>query len=152
MKRIDIKLTPKDKKKLQSLCKKGSLKARYIERAHILLLADENMRRMDIASILKVSRTKIFQTITKYNSEGLDGAIYDKNRVGRPIVFGDDIKSEIIALSCTTPPNGYAKWSCPLLQEEMKKRGCNISDERIRLILKENKLKPWKKKCGALGS
>ncbi len=57
----------------------------------------------------------------KYLDEGLDAAITDKGWPDAPPKFTGEIEAQLIMLACSTPPEGYAKWTLRLLADEMIK-------------------------------
>jgi putative transposase len=84
-----INLTIEERNYLRQLVSAGSNKARKLTRARILLLADESSRgpsEIDekIAKSLNVSTTTIANIRERYAEEGLQSAINEKSRSGRP--------------------------------------------------------------------
>ena len=69
----------------------------------------------------------------------------DKPRSGQPEKYTEKHVAEIIALACTSSPDGSKRWSLALLTEELRKKEGfeTINKESIRLILKKSKTKPW---------
>jgi transposase len=89
-----------------------------------------------------------------YTEDGLDSALFDEDRSGRPIDFDDRERSRIVAMVCSTPPRGFYRWTLDLIVEEAQKRELvdgTISRETIRVILKEHDLKPWQEKMWCIG-
>ena len=58
-----------------------------------------------------------------------------------------DVEAHLIAMSCSEPPEGYARWSLRLLADKSVELGYidSISHESVRGVLKKNEIKPWKK-------
>jgi transposase len=83
-----------------------------------------------------------------YEERGLSSALKDDPRPGQPVRLDDWIKSHIVALVCSDPPDGFDRWSLSLIQEKTINLGIvdEISRESIRLILQEHDLKPWQQK------
>ena len=117
-------------------------------RAHCLYLRTRDFTVMDAAEILDITPRTVINITTNYQAGGLEKAIKDDPRPGRPPVFDDRIKSKIIALVCSDPPEGFDRWTLELLTETVKKSGIveTISKETIRVILHEHDLKPWQHK------
>ena len=84
----------------------------------------------------------------QYCQEGLAEALREKPRPGAPTKLAKAQEQEIAAVVCTTPPPGFARWSVRLLTEEVIRRGiCEpVSEERIRIVLRDHDLKPWREK------
>ena len=123
---------------------KGYKNARELTRARILLLANQQKGVTEIAKILGVSRNTTFNIRKRYVEEGLPNSLFDKKRSGQPIKYTEKHAAEIIALACTSSPDGSKRWSLTLLCEELRKKEGfeTISRESIRLILKKAKLSP----------
>ena len=123
---------------------KGYKNARELTRARILLLANQQKGVTEIAKILGVSRNTTFNIRKRYVEEGLPNSLFDKKRSGQPIKYTEKHAAEIIALACTSSPDGSKRWSLTLLCEELRKKEGfeTISGESIRLILKKAKLSP----------
>ena len=72
--------------------------------------------------------------------EGFDIALYSKprERIYDRKVDGD-VEAHIVALSCSKPPEGYAKWSLRLLADKIVELRYieSISHERVRQVLKK---------------
>jgi hypothetical protein len=61
--------------------------------------------------------------------------IYDKKIDG-------DFEAHLVALSCSEPPNGFARWSLRLLADKVVELNYidSISHETVRRVLKKTKL------------
>jgi putative transposase len=58
------------------------------------------------------------------------------------------VEARIIAMVCSSPPEGRSRWTVRLVAEEVIDRGIvkRISREKIRIILRDHDLKPWLEK------
>ena len=58
-----------------------------------------------------------------------------------------DVEAHLVALSCSEPPEGFAKWSLRLLADRAVELGYveDISHETVRCTLKKNEIKPWQR-------
>lgn len=128
---------------------------RVIRRANILNCLHLGYRSGDIAQILNVSARTVQNTANTYLENGLDAALFDDERSGRPIDIDDRERSRIIAMVCSNPPEGSYRWTLELIADETIKRGLvdssSISKEQIRIILQEHDLKPWQEKMWCIG-
>jgi transposase len=92
-----------------------------------------------IQQVVGVSRMVIWRTQSAYREKGLDYALYDASRPGQPAKYSTDQQAEIVALACSQPPEGAARWTVRLLtiaaQHRPKLDG--INRESIRQILKK---------------
>jgi transposase len=127
---------------------------RVIRRANILNCLHLGYGSTEIADILNVDRKTVTNVANAYLDGGLDSALYDEERSGRPIDYDDRERSRIIAMVCTSPPDGAYRWTLDLIAEESQKRGLIdkvISREQVRIILQEHDLKPWQEKMWCIG-
>lgn len=139
---IEIHLSKKDREFLTRYIKKGTVKARAIARANVLLLSDEGHSEEYISKAVKVHRQTIWRTKKRYLEDGLPQALHEKPRSGQPKKYDEKDEVEIIALACTKAPNGRNRWTIRLLTEELKKKKEfeYINRESVRLILKKARL------------
>ena len=127
---------------------------RVIRRANILNCLHLGYVSGDIAKILNVDPKTVTNVGNAYLEGGLDSALYDEERSGRPIDFDDRERSRIVAMVCSKPPRGFYRWTLDLIVEEAQKRelvSAEISRETVRVILKEHDLKPWQEKMWCIG-
>jgi hypothetical protein len=137
--------------RLKKIVTSGINKARTITRARVLLMTNEaqNSGKTDkeIAINLGVAITLPYQVRIRYLSGGLERALYDAPRPGKPKHFTPTDEASVIALACTDAPDGYERWTLDLLEKEMTIRlGKSIDRNTIDRILLKNDCKPWLKK------
>lgn len=147
MEALIVKLKTKELKAIKEYLKYEE--PRVIRRANILNCLHLGYGPVSIAKILNVDRRTVTNVANAYIEEGLESALYDDERSGRPIDFDDRERSRIIAMVCTDPPHGAYRWTLDLIVEESQKRELikgSISREQIRIILQEHDLKPWQEK------
>lgn len=128
--------------------------ARVIKRCNILNALHLNYGVIEISCLLHTHRNTIRNIGLTYNESGLDAALYDEERSGRPIDFDDRERSRIIAMVCSDPPKGYYRWTLDLIVENAEKKqliDSTISREQVRIILQEHDLKPWREKMWCVG-
>lgn len=114
-KRIQIHLKTKDRELLDILIRKGKEKARKLTRCRILLLSDKKVRNSKISDMLGVTFFTIRQIQKRYEEEGLKAAIEERDRPGKPPKFDGRQQAKITAMACSTPPEGYSRWTLRLL-------------------------------------
>lgn len=149
MKKYVVDLTSEERDQLEKICSKGIHKSREIHRATILLKSDKGLVDETIAEDTGCSRWTVERVRKRYCMEGLDSALSDKPRPGQPQKINARFEAEVVSLVCSDPPEGYKRWTIELLKQESDKQcSKSLSKGSIQKILKRNKLKPWKKRCG----
>jgi transposase len=143
-----MQLSPADKEKIFEIIKKGTHDARTICRAHALNLRSKQYTLAEVADILEITPRTVFNIECYYEQGGLERALYDDPRPGAPIIYDDKVKSHIVALVCSDPPDAFDHWTLELIQEKVIKDGVvkSISRETVRVILQEHDLKPWRQR------
>ena len=134
-----VTLNEDERGSLRELIKKGSLAARKLSRAHILLLADEGRSDEEIASALHVGRATVERVRKRFVEEGVDVALAERPRPGKTPLLDAKQEAYVIATTCSTPPEGQARWSVRLLADELVRLGIveTISRETVRRTLKK---------------
>jgi hypothetical protein len=86
----------------------------------------------------------------RYQLGGLDAALYDKQRPGAATILDDSQKQRLIAMVCSDPPQGRARWTVRLVAEEAVKRKLvpQVGRETIRVLLLHHASSRGGKKCG----
>ena len=118
MKKQHISLSIADKDFLEKLLSKGSLSVRTHRRALALKKLDLGLSYVAVSKLLEVNYVTVFNWAKKYKEEGLS-FLSDKARSGRPIKYDGQSASKITALACSTPPDGYQRWSLRLLSDRI---------------------------------
>jgi putative transposase len=146
--RVKVRLTRKDRLRVRVIQEKGIESARVIRRARMLELLHEGVGVIEISRRLKVRDATVRQTGWRYCEEGLEGALRERPRPGQPRRLNDQQASAIIAMTCSTPPAGYARWTIRLIAEEAVKRGYvgRIAKDAIHRFLRSRQMKPWREK------
>jgi len=108
------------------------------------------MTSLVISRVLHVDPKTVRNIAHHYLEDGLDAALFDDERSGRPIDIDDRDRSRIVAMVCSEPPKGHYRWTLDLIVEESNRKRLvekgSISREKIRIILNEHDLKPWREK------
>lgn len=136
-----------DRKSLLSVIQQNT-EARVFRRALALRMADQGYSAVAIARIGIACDRTIRNLLERYKAGGLDEALYDKLRSGKPAEMTTNETQKIVAIACSAPPEGRARWTLDLLREQSLKAGIlkKISCEKIRMILHDHDLKPWRQK------
>ncbi len=78
---------------------------------------------------------------------GLEAALEERPRSGAPELLSGSAQAHLIAVACSTPPDGRPRWTLRLLADKVVelKLAERCSYETIRRVLKKNVLKPWQR-------
>ena len=145
MKKYRITLTDSEIGFLEGVTRKGKRSAITIRNAYILLNANENdngnkQKDEDISKLLGITTRTLENIRKKFVLEGFEVALYGR-KGGRTYSrrIDGDAEAHLIALSCSKPPKGYARWSLRLLSNKMVelKYVDSISHEKVRTVLKK---------------
>ncbi len=117
-------------------------------RAMTLILRNNGQTRSDVANVLNITTRTVTNTCSNYANLGLDRSLKDDPRPGQPKVFDERVKSNIVALVCSNPPEGFDRWTLELVKAQAEGSGIvgSISKEKIRIILREHDVKPWQQR------
>ncbi len=143
---ILIKVKSKDRIQILELLRGGIQQVRVVLRALVLRQLGDGFTAPQVAQTLPLTPKAIRQIAHRYN--GLDAALYDKQRPGAQEVLDDSQKQRIIAMVCSQAPEGRARWTVRLIVEEAIKRKLvpRVGRETIRVLLQSHELKPWREK------
>jgi transposase len=134
-----VQLSDHQRGLLYALIQKGNAPARTVRRAHTLLLADEHQPTQTIAAMLHTSAVPVTQTCKQFLSAGLEAALYDQPCPGRRRKLDGRQEAHLVALACSTPPTGRARWRLRLLAERLVELGMveTVSYATVRRVLKK---------------
>lgn len=123
--RYKVCLSQEERTALLGIVSKGTASARAIMRANVLLAADVNSPKgkkseAKIAELFNVHPQTVHTIRKEYSEKGLKIALSRKRRETPPVEpkITGDVEAKIIALSCSAPPPGRAKWSLRLLADK----------------------------------
>jgi transposase len=151
MKKLELGLKQRDRLILRGLLRRGEHHAREMVRANMLLALDRGAEDSTIAQVMGVERTTIWRTRKAYLEGGLESALYDMPRPGRPMKYKMREQAEIVSLACSDPPEGRERWTLTLLTQAARQREGldSLNRESIRLILKKTNVSLGSRRCGA---
>lgn len=157
MKKYKVTLTKEERQELTSIIQKGKHRSQKVLNALILVNCDEGkhqqnrLKNKEISSVLQISMRKIDRVKKCFVEQGLEIAlngtkgqrVYEKKADG-------DFEAHLVALSCSAPPEGFARWSLRLLADKVVELHYvdNISHETIRRVLKKTKLNLGGRRAG----
>ncbi len=134
-----IDLPADEREHLQQLIHKGKTSARSITRARILLLADAGQPNQAIVEALQTSLSTVKRVRRRLVQGGIEHALYDRPRPGVAPKLDGRQAALLVALACSTPPEGRVCWTMQLLADRMVELGEveTLSDETVRRVLKK---------------
>ena len=139
MRQTKLQLTNKDRRVVAQVRAKGLHHTREVNRAHILGALDDQIPEAQIMQVLGVGRTAIWRTRSAYLEGGLQYALRDVARPGKPRQYRTEAEAQVAALACSAPPAGAKRWTLVLLEQAAQTRPGmrEISRETIRRLLKK---------------
>jgi transposase len=145
---LSIEVKQKDQNQLTSLLSGGVQQVRVVLRALALLQLAKGASAPRISGVVPLTPQAIRKVGHRYQKGGLEPALYDKQRPGASAVLEDSQKQRIIAMVCSDPPEGRARWTVRLVAQEAVKRRLvpRVGRETIRILLLDHDLKPWREK------
>ena len=152
-----VHLSPQQREQLRGRVAAGRGPARELAHARILLKADEApggpaWPDEAIARALDVGVSTVWRVRKRFVAQGLDGAVRRKppDRVYARKIDGEQ-EAHLIALSCSEPPEGHARWSMRLLASKLVELRIveAVSDETVRRTLKKTRSNRGSASAGA---
>ena len=157
MRKYIVTLTEDEREILGWLTCRGKHKSQKIINSLILLSCDEGefqkkrSTNKEIAQILNISMKKIDRVKKRFIEEGFKVALNGRNasRIYTKKADGD-FEAHLVALSCSEPPEGFARWSLRLLADKVVELDYigSISHEAVLRVLKKTKSNPGNTKGG----
>jgi transposase len=149
-KKYPVILSDTERDNLKSLIAAGTAPARKLTHARILLKADQSQQGPGwvderVADAVEVSQPTVCRVRKQYFEEGLEAALNRRppNREYHRKLDGEQ-EARLIALACSEPPEGQARWSLRLLADRMVELSVveDISYQTVRRTLKKTSLSP----------
>lgn len=138
-------LMPEECTQLEGMIRRGQGAAYRLLKARILLKADvseEGPGWSDarISEALETSPSTVLRTRRQLVEGGLEAALSRQKRSSPPPrIFDGEAEAKLIALACSKPPQGHARWSLRLLEKRVVELGivAAASDTTIHRVLKK---------------
>ena len=146
-----VDLTNEEREQLLQLIQKGNSSARKLTRARILLKAHEGLIDEQVAKALNTGTATVERVRKRFVEEGLESALTERPRPGQRIKLNGKQQAHLIAVACSDPPQGHARWTLRLLADKVVELefAKSISPETVRQILKKTNSNPGRKSSGA---
>lgn len=139
MRQTQLQLTDEDRLAVDEIRSKGLHQTRQVNRAHILSALDRGVPEAQIMAVLGIGRTAIWRTRAAYLQGGVELAVFDMARAGRPRQYGSDEEARVTALACSAPPAGRQRWTMVELERAARQEPGmgKVSRETVRRMLKK---------------
>jgi transposase len=146
--RLCVRLSKPDREELRELLRRGIQPVRTVLRALALLQLDVGQTASEVGTNLQLTAKAVREIGRRYEDCGIEPALYDKQRPGATPLLETNQKQRIIAMVCSDPPAGRARWTVRLIAEEAVKRKLlpRVGRETIRVLLQSHDFKPWREK------
>jgi hypothetical protein len=146
-----VRLSGEERQQLETLIRKGKSPARRLLKARILLKADvseagEGWSDSRIVEALDASPSMVYRVRKQLVEEGFEAVLSRKQRAtpAVPRIFDGEKEAKLIALACSKPPKGRARWTSRLLENKVVELGIvdRASDSTIGRTLKKTLSNP----------
>jgi hypothetical protein len=154
-----VELSEEQRKSLEKVVNRGRHSSEKFLRALVLLNVDRGLHQTwgvktdeQITQVLPVCMRTVGRIKKQFVEEGQERVLQrpshprpDKRR------FTGDLEAHLVALSCSTPPPGHARWSLRLLADKLVELEHleEVSHETVRQVLKKTKSSPGKSSSGS---
>jgi hypothetical protein len=146
VKKYVVRLNAEERQQLEALIRKGKGPVRRVLKARILLKADvseagEAWSDRKIIAALDTSASMLYRVRKQLVEEGFEAVLSRKQRAtpAVPRIFDGEKEAKLIALACSKPPRGRARWTLRLLENKVVELGIvdRASDSTIGRALKK---------------
>jgi len=147
MKKYIVRLSNEEREQLESITTKGKSAAYKITHAQILLKANASgpdWTDERIAEAFAVTTKTVAGVRQRLVEQGLEAALNRKKqeRPSKYPKFDGEAEAHLVALGCSTPPEGHARWTFRLLADKVVELEIvdSVSHETVRQTLKKTRL------------
>jgi hypothetical protein len=146
VKKYVVRLSSEERQQLETLIRKGKGQAQRLLKARILLKADvseagEGWSDSRIIAALDTSASMVYRVRKELVEEGFEAVLSRKQRKTPALsrIFDGEKEAKLIALACSKPPKGRARWTLRLLENKVVELGIveRASDSTIGRTLKK---------------
>ena len=158
VKRYVVRLSADEREQLEALIRKGKSPAQRLVKARILLKADvseagEGWSDSRIIEALDTSVSMVYRVRKQLVEEGFEAVLSRKQRATPAVarIFDGEKEAKLIALACSKPPKGRARWTLRLLEKKVVELGIvdRASDSTIGRALKKTLSSPIADNAGS---
>ncbi len=144
MRQTQLHLSAEERSVIDEIRSKGSHHSREVNRAHVLSCLDRGIPQAQIMAVLGLGRTAVWRTRAAYLEGGVDLAVFDVARTGRPRQYDTNAEASVKALACSAPPEGRQRWTMVELERAARQEPglSSVSRETVRRMLKKTTSSP----------
>jgi transposase len=151
VKKYVVRLSTEERAELEVAIRKGKSPAQRLLKARILLKADvsqagEGWSDSKIIKALDTSPSMVYRVRKQLVEEGFAAVLRRKQRAtpAVPQIFDGEKEAKLIALACSKPPKGRARWTLRLLEKKVVELDIvdHASDSTIGRVLKKHSQTP----------
>ena len=156
VKKYVVRLSGEERERLEALIRKGKSPAQRLLKARILLKADvseagEGWSDSRIIKALETSASMVYRVRKQLVEEGFEAVLSRKQRATPAVarIFDGEKEAKLIALACSKPPKGRARWTLRLLENKVVELDIvdRASDCNDRADAQKNILQPHRRQC-----
>jgi transposase len=130
-----IILTAEERSMLEGWIRSSKTEQRLVERARIVLLAADGLASRAIGRELGCARGVVSKWRVRFAKDRLAG-LADAPRSGKPKTYGAEADRRILARLDRPPPEGFARWTAPLLAKALG----DVSDQYVWRFLRAQRI------------
>ena len=151
VKKYVVRLSAEERERLEGLIRRGKSPARRLLKARILLKADvseagDGWSDSKIVEALETNAMMIYRVRKQLVEEGFEAVLSRKQRATPAVapIFDGEKEAKLIALACSKPPKGRARWTMRLLDNKVVELAIveRASDSTISRVLKKHSQAP----------
>ena len=145
-----IMLTEKQRNEMEQFTKKGTHSVHLVKRARTILSLDQSnkkthLRITRISERIGISRQAIYDIRDDFlSASSIEQFLTRKKRETPPVEpkITGEVEARIIALACSKPPDGYARWTLRLLANKSVELGFvdSLSNVTVHSLLKKRNI------------
>jgi putative transposase len=145
---IELQVSGEDQKAIRKILRAGIQQVRVVLRAIALEQLTAGQTAPMVARVVHLSPQAVRRIAHRYQKGGLENALYERQGRGSKEVLDASEKQRVIAMVCSQPPAGQARWTVRLIAEEAVKRKLvpQVGRETVRVLLSNHDLQPWREK------
>ena len=134
-----IELSEQEHSSLKTFFRSGNSSNRRQTRARILDLLSKQTPPPEIARLLGCALPTVYNVKRRFLAEGLQAALQERTRSGKPPSISGEARARITALACSQAPAGHTRWTLRLLADKSVELGFveQISHQTVKQILKK---------------
>lgn len=143
-------LSETDQARLSVFAHRGKANVRTLKRAQVLLKLHAGWTTAEIVEACAVSANTVGNVRQRYLAGGLEAVLTDQRQVRRRHALTGEQQAHLVAIACTSAPDGHDHWTLRLLAGKAVELGYveHICLEIIRSLLKRTRSSPGSIRSG----